>query len=145
MFCSGSFNMSYRCKQSHNKLYNWHADSSCRSIVHLSRERTTPRISSWTFLKYYIHLSFILKLVIFIYKQLKRPVAFSVVQMRSSQPSGQRDRLHFAGNRNHRWKYQTCCRLIWRHQGWFSDMASAVSEKPINPKLPHLGRLALCI
>jgi len=36
-------------------------------------------ISSWTSLKYYIHFSFILKLIIFIYKQLKRPVAFSVV------------------------------------------------------------------
>jgi len=67
------------CKQSHNKLYNWPVDSSRRSIVHLSRERTTPRISSWTPLKYYIHFSFILKLIIFIYKQLKRPVAFSVV------------------------------------------------------------------
>jgi len=65
--------------QSHNKLHNWHADSSRRSIVQLSRERTTPRILSWTSLKYYIHFSFILKLIIFIYKQLKRPVAFSVV------------------------------------------------------------------
>jgi len=65
--------------QSHNKLCNWHADSSRRSIVQLSRERTAPRISSWTSLKHYIHFSFILKLIIFIYKQLKRPVAFSVV------------------------------------------------------------------
>jgi len=66
-------------KQSHNKLHNGRADSSLRSIVQLSRERTTPRISSWTSLKYYIDFSFIPKLVIFIYKQLKRPVAFSVV------------------------------------------------------------------
>jgi len=36
-------------------------------------------ISSQTSLKYYIHFSFILKLMIFIYKQPKRPVAFSVV------------------------------------------------------------------
>jgi len=70
---------SYRCKQSHYKLHNRHADSSRRSIVELSRERITPRISSRTSLKYYIHFSFILKLIIFIYKQLKRPVAFSVV------------------------------------------------------------------
>ena len=31
------------CKQSHNKLCNWHADSSHRSIVHFSREGTAPR------------------------------------------------------------------------------------------------------
>jgi len=37
------FNTSYRCNTSHNKLCNWHADSSRRSIVHLSRERTPPR------------------------------------------------------------------------------------------------------
>jgi len=71
----------YRCKRSHNKLYNWHADSPRRTVVRLSRERTTPRISSWTSLKYYIQFSFILKLIIFIYKQLKRPVAFSVVHL----------------------------------------------------------------
>jgi len=29
--------------QSHNKPHNWHANSSRRSIVHLSRERTAPR------------------------------------------------------------------------------------------------------
>jgi len=66
-------------KRSHNKLCNWHADSSRRTVVQLSRERTAPRISSWTSLKCYIHFSFILKLIIVIYKQLKRPVAFSVV------------------------------------------------------------------
>jgi len=76
---------SYHCKQSHNKLYNWHADSSRRSLVELSRERITPRISSRTSLEYYIHFSFILKLIIFIYKQLKRPVAFSVVQGAASE------------------------------------------------------------
>jgi len=42
-FRSGLFDTSCRCKQSHKKLHNWHADSSHRSIVHLSRERTTPR------------------------------------------------------------------------------------------------------
>jgi len=79
-FCSGSFlTRAVVTKQSHNKLCNWHADSSRRSIVQLSRERTAPRISSWTSLKQHIHFSFILKLIIFIYKQLKRPVAFSVV------------------------------------------------------------------
>jgi len=36
-------------------------------------------ILSQTSLKCYIHFSFILKLIIFIYKQLKRPVAFSAV------------------------------------------------------------------
>jgi len=36
-------------------------------------------ILSQTSLKYYIHFSFILKLIIYIYKQLKRPVAFSLV------------------------------------------------------------------
>jgi len=38
-----------------------------------------PMILRRTSLKCYIHFSFILKLIIFIYKQLKRPVAFSVV------------------------------------------------------------------
>jgi len=38
-------------------------------------------ILSRTSLKHYIHFSFILKLVIFIYKQLKRHIAFSVVQL----------------------------------------------------------------
>ena len=80
LFCF-LINTSYRCNTSHNKLDNWHADSSRRSIVQRSRERTMPRISSWTSLKCYIHFSFILKLIIFIYKQLKRPVAFSVVQV----------------------------------------------------------------
>jgi len=37
-------------------------------------------ILSRTTLKHYIYFSFILKLIIFIYKQLKRPVAFSAVQ-----------------------------------------------------------------
>jgi len=37
------------------KLCNWHADSSRRSILQLSRERTAPRISSWTSLKHHIH------------------------------------------------------------------------------------------
>jgi len=36
-------------------------------------------ISSWTSLKCCIHFSFILKLAIFIYKQLKKPAAFSAV------------------------------------------------------------------
>jgi len=51
----------------------------------ISVERGLRRgISSWTSLKYYIHVSFILKLIIFIYKPLKRPVAFSVVQLHFS-------------------------------------------------------------
>jgi len=37
------FNTRCRYKTSHNKLFNWHADSSRRSIVQLSRERVTPR------------------------------------------------------------------------------------------------------
>jgi len=77
-----SYNTSYRYYQSHSKVYDWHADSSHRSTVKLSRERITPRISSRTSLKYCIHFGFILKLMIFIYKQLKRPVAFSAVQPR---------------------------------------------------------------
>jgi len=48
----------------------------------ISVERGLRRgILSWTSLKHYIHFSFILKLIIFIYKQLKRPVAFSVVHV----------------------------------------------------------------
>jgi len=47
----------------------------------ISVERGLRRgISSRTSLKCYIHFSFILKLTIFICKQLKRPVAFSAVQ-----------------------------------------------------------------
>jgi len=64
---------------SHNKLHEWHADSSRRSIVPRSRESTTPRISSCTSLKHCTHFCFILKLAILICKQLKRPVAFSAV------------------------------------------------------------------
>jgi len=46
----------------------------------ISAERGLRRgISSRTSLKCHIHFSFILKLIIFIYKQLKRPVAFSAV------------------------------------------------------------------
>jgi len=46
----------------------------------ISVERRLRReILSRTSLKYYIHFSFILKLIIFIYKQLKRHVAFSIV------------------------------------------------------------------
>jgi len=73
-FVLDHFNTSYCCKQSHNKLHNRHADSSRGSIGHLSRERITPRdLES--------NLSQMLHLVkfIFICKQLKRPVAFSVV------------------------------------------------------------------
>jgi len=76
---ANSSNTSYRCYQSHSKAYDWHADSSHRSFVERSRDRITPRILSRTSLKYYIHFSFILKLITFICKQLKRPVAFSVV------------------------------------------------------------------
>jgi len=46
-----------------------------------SQQREDCRgVSSRTSLKHHIHFSFILKLVIFICKQLKRPVAFSAVQ-----------------------------------------------------------------
>jgi len=45
--CSGLFNMSYRCKQSHNQLHNWHADSSHRSVVHLNRRRNDHAERSW--------------------------------------------------------------------------------------------------
>jgi len=48
----------------------------------ISVERGLCReILSRTSLKCYIHFSFILKLIIFIYKQLKRHVAFSLVQI----------------------------------------------------------------
>jgi len=80
MFSSGWNNTSCRCDTSHAKLCNSHADPSQRSIVHLSRERTAPRISSWTSLKHHIHFSFIPKLAIVIHKQLKRPVAFGAAQ-----------------------------------------------------------------
>jgi len=51
----------------------------------ISAERGLRReILSRTSLKHYIHFSFILKLITFICKQLKRPVAFSVVQYPSS-------------------------------------------------------------
>jgi len=46
----------------------------------ISAERGPRRgISSWTSLKHCIHFSFIPKLMIFVYKQLKRPVAFSAM------------------------------------------------------------------
>ena len=77
-----SSNTSYRCYQSHSKAYDWHADSSRRSFVERSKERITPRILSRTSLKYYIHFSFILKLIIFICKQPKKPVAFSAMHNR---------------------------------------------------------------
>jgi len=80
-------------KTSHDKLYNWHVDSSRRSIVQRSRERTAPMISSRTSLKHHIHFSFILKLIIFIYKQLKRPVAFSAVHFVTQHSSDIRPML----------------------------------------------------
>ena len=74
------FNTSCRYKTSHNKLCNWHADSSRRSIVERSRERIAPRDLEPN-LSQMLHLVLVhSKLVIFIYKQLKRPVAFSAVQ-----------------------------------------------------------------
>jgi len=46
-FCSVSFlTRAGVATQSDDKPCNWHADSSRRSIVQRSRERTTPRISS---------------------------------------------------------------------------------------------------
>jgi len=47
----------------------------------ISVERGLRRGSRAEPLKYYIHFSFILKLIIFIYKQLKRSVAFSVLHL----------------------------------------------------------------
>jgi len=75
-----SSNTSYRCCQSHSKVHDWHADSSRGIIVELRRERIAPRISSRTSLKCCIHFGFILKLTIFICKQLKRLAAFRAVQ-----------------------------------------------------------------
>jgi len=75
------FNTSCRCKtksQQTAQLARRFFTQKHHSTQH-SRERTAPRISSWTSLKCYIHFSFILKLAVFIYKQLKRPVAFSAV------------------------------------------------------------------
>jgi len=40
---SFSFATMTSCEQSHDKLHNWHADSSRRSVVQRNRERTTPR------------------------------------------------------------------------------------------------------
>jgi len=46
-FCSVSLlTRAVVAQQSHNKPGNWHADSSRRSVVQRSRERTAPRISS---------------------------------------------------------------------------------------------------
>jgi len=88
-FFSGSFiTWAIVTQMSHNKLHNWHIDSSRRSIVQRSRERTAPGISSWTSLKCCIHFSFILRLTIFIYKQLKRPVAFSAVHSFTNNSKG---------------------------------------------------------
>ena len=76
---ANSSNTSYRCYQSHSKAYDWHADSSRRNIVERSRERITPRDLEPN-LSQILHLVLVhSKLIIFIYKQLKRPVAFSVV------------------------------------------------------------------
>jgi len=83
MFCSGWDNTSYRCNEVIPKRITFYTTGT--SILHvetsfISVERGLRRgISSRTSLKCYIHFSFILKLIIFIYKQLKRPVAFSVV------------------------------------------------------------------
>jgi len=75
--------MSYRCKTHHSQLDNksitgtpiLHVEASFISVERGLRQGILSRTS----LKCYIHFSFILKLILFIYKQLKRPVAFSIV------------------------------------------------------------------
>jgi len=70
--------------QSHDKMHNWHANSSRGSIIHLGRERIAPRdpepnlsqMSHSFWLHSEAHNS------VCICKQLKRPVAFSTVQIR---------------------------------------------------------------
>jgi len=78
-FVLDCFNTSYCCKTSHNKLCNWHADSSRASVVHLSRERIAPRDLEPNLSQIVRLVWFISELTIFIYKQLKRPVAFRAV------------------------------------------------------------------
>jgi len=79
-FVLDRFNTSCRCKTSHDKLHTWHADSSRRSIVHLSRERTAPRDLEPNLSQTSHSVQFISKLTISIHKQLKRHVAFGAVQ-----------------------------------------------------------------
>ena len=82
-----SFNTSCHCYQSHSKVCDWCADCSLRSIVQLSRERIASRDLEPNLSQTLHSVWFISKLVIFIHKQLKRPVAFSVVQPRWSGQS----------------------------------------------------------
>jgi len=69
----------HTCSLWFSNMHNWHADSSRRSIVQLNRERTAPRDLKPN-LSQLLHLvQFFSELVIFICKQLKRPVAFRKV------------------------------------------------------------------
>jgi len=68
------------CEQSHDKPHNWHADSSRRSIVHLSGERTAPgdlepKLSQMSH-SFWLHSE---AHNFFICNQLKMPAAFSTV------------------------------------------------------------------
>jgi len=74
-----SFNTSCRHCQSHSKAYDWHADSSRGTIVERSGERIAPRDLEPNLSQMLHSVQFISNLVLFIYKQLKRPVAFSAV------------------------------------------------------------------
>ena len=92
-FCSGWCNTSCRCRTSHSQfdtwqqVHNWHASSLRGSVAHLSRERIAQRDLepnlSQTLHSFQLHSkahNFHLKLIIFICKQLKKPVTFGTVQ-----------------------------------------------------------------
>jgi len=57
---------------SRQQVCDWHADSSCGSIVHLSRERIAPRDLEPNLSQTLLLVSFISKLAIFICKDSKR-------------------------------------------------------------------------
>jgi len=79
-FVLDRFDTSCRCETSHDKPRNWHADSSRRSVVHLIRERIAPRDLEPNLSQMSHLVQFISEPVIFICKQLKRPVAFGAAQ-----------------------------------------------------------------
>jgi len=149
---------------SHNKLLSWHADSSRRSVVQLSRERTAPRISSWTSLKHCIHFSFILKLAIFICKQLKRPAAFGAAQfglscilaMKTSHiPFSLQSKFWIAPNHTTLqrclfiWKDgpELCCHFVLSSTAILQILWQSTVAQPSggNPKNPHLASLTLLL
>jgi len=83
MLCSGWHDTSYRYKTSHSQLDNKSITGMPILQVEasfISAERgLRGGILSQTTLKCYIHYSLIPKLIIFIYKQLKRLVAFTAM------------------------------------------------------------------